>query len=94
MIVLAAAAYFFYQRHKDQQEAASRAVIAPRDSIILADLDNKTGDTVFDSMLTQAIAIQLEQSPVLNLVSNPAHAAVHAVPRQKPRRPHHAGSRP
>jgi eukaryotic-like serine/threonine-protein kinase len=69
VIVLAVAAYFFYQRHKDSQEAASRAVITTKDSIILADLDNKTGDPVFDSMLTQAIAIQLEQSPVLNLVS-------------------------
>jgi class 3 adenylate cyclase/Flp pilus assembly protein TadD/predicted negative regulator of RcsB-dependent stress response len=69
VIVLAAAAYFFWQRHQQQQEAASRAVITAKDSIILADLENKTGDPVFDSMLTQAIAIQLEQSPVLNLVS-------------------------
>jgi class 3 adenylate cyclase/tetratricopeptide (TPR) repeat protein len=69
VIVLAVAAFFFWKRHQEQQEAASRAVIAPKDSIILADLENKTGDPVFDSMLTQAIAIQLEQSPVLNLVS-------------------------
>jgi class 3 adenylate cyclase/tetratricopeptide (TPR) repeat protein len=69
VLVLAAAGYFFWQRHQQQQEAASRSVITAKDSIILADLENKTGDPVFDSMLTQAIAIQLEQSPVLNLVS-------------------------
>ncbi len=40
-----------------------------KDSIILADFDNKTGEPVFDTTLTQALAIQLEQSPVLNLVS-------------------------
>ncbi len=40
-----------------------------RDSIILADFENKTGDPVFDITLTQALAIQLQQSPVLNLVS-------------------------
>ena len=56
------AAFFFY-RHREAN------ALAPRDSIILADLENKTGDPVFDSMLTQAISIQLQQSPVLNLVS-------------------------
>jgi serine/threonine protein kinase/tetratricopeptide (TPR) repeat protein len=41
-----------------------------RDSIILADFDNKTGDPVFDGTLKEALAIQLEQSPFVNIVSD------------------------
>jgi DNA-binding winged helix-turn-helix (wHTH) protein/tetratricopeptide (TPR) repeat protein len=41
-----------------------------KDSILLADFDNRTGDPVFDETLKQALAIQLEQSPFLNLVSD------------------------
>jgi serine/threonine protein kinase/tetratricopeptide (TPR) repeat protein len=41
-----------------------------RDSIILADFDNKTGDPVFDATLKEALAIQLEQSPFVNIVSD------------------------
>jgi serine/threonine protein kinase/Tfp pilus assembly protein PilF len=40
-----------------------------KDSIILADFVNKTGDPVFDTTLNQALQIALEQSPVINIVS-------------------------
>jgi serine/threonine protein kinase len=40
-----------------------------KDSIILADFVNHTGDPVFDTTLNQALQIDLEQSPVLNIVS-------------------------
>jgi serine/threonine protein kinase/tetratricopeptide (TPR) repeat protein len=40
-----------------------------KDSIILADFVNHTGDSVFDTTLNQALEIDLEQSPVLNIVS-------------------------
>jgi eukaryotic-like serine/threonine-protein kinase len=40
-----------------------------RDTIVLADFSNTTGDTVFDDTLKQALAIQLEQSPFLNVLS-------------------------
>jgi DNA-binding winged helix-turn-helix (wHTH) protein/tetratricopeptide (TPR) repeat protein len=43
-------------------------VLTNRDSILLAEFDNRTGDPVFDDTLKQALAIQLEQSPFLNLV--------------------------
>jgi DNA-binding winged helix-turn-helix (wHTH) protein/tetratricopeptide (TPR) repeat protein len=43
-------------------------VLTSRDSILVAEFDNKTGDPVFDDTLKQALAIQLEQSPFLNLV--------------------------
>src|SRR6266851_835121 len=40
------------------------------DTIVLADFDNKTGDTVFDDTLKQALSISLRQSPFLNIVSD------------------------
>jgi class 3 adenylate cyclase/tetratricopeptide (TPR) repeat protein len=69
LIIVAGAAFFLYQRHKESQQASTPTTSAQKDSIILADLVNKTGDPVFDTTLTQAMAIQLEQSPVLNLIS-------------------------
>ena len=42
---------------------------APKDSLILADFINHTGDPVFDTTLNQALQIDLEQSPVINIVS-------------------------
>jgi class 3 adenylate cyclase/tetratricopeptide (TPR) repeat protein len=72
-LVLAAALGFagryLWHQHKLQQEIASGTSSLAKDSIILADFENKTGETVFDTTLTQAFAIQMEQSPVLNLVS-------------------------
>jgi eukaryotic-like serine/threonine-protein kinase len=38
------------------------------DPILLADFVNTTGDPVFDGTLKQALAVQLEQSPYLNVV--------------------------
>ena len=35
---------------------------------MLADFDNKTGDPVFDDTLKQALTVQLEQSPFLNVL--------------------------
>jgi eukaryotic-like serine/threonine-protein kinase len=40
-----------------------------KDSIILADFVNKTHDSAFDTTLNQALQIDLEQSPVINIVS-------------------------
>jgi tetratricopeptide (TPR) repeat protein len=42
---------------------------ANKDTIVLADFTNKTGDTVFDDTLRQGLSVQLEQSPFLSLVS-------------------------
>ena len=44
--------------------------LTERDTIVLADFENKTGDPVFDDTLQQALSIQLEQSPFLNLLSD------------------------
>ena len=37
---------------------------------MLADFDNKTGDAVFDDALKQALAVELGQSPFLNVLSD------------------------
>ncbi|MBI3667276.1 MAG: protein kinase, partial [Acidobacteria bacterium] len=42
--------------------------LTEKDSILLADFVNTTGDAVFDGTLKQALAVQLEQSPFLNVV--------------------------
>jgi eukaryotic-like serine/threonine-protein kinase len=49
--------------------AASTAPKQLKDSIILANFVNQTGDPVFDTTLNQALRIDLEQSPVINIVS-------------------------
>ena len=38
--------------------------------MVLADFDNKTGDAVFDDALKQALAVELGQSPFLNILSD------------------------
>jgi tetratricopeptide (TPR) repeat protein len=44
------------------------AKLTGKDSILIADFVNTTGDAVFDGTLKQALAVQLEQSPYLNIV--------------------------
>jgi len=43
--------------------------LTDKDSIVLSDFTNTTGDSVFDDTLKQGLAVQLEQSPFLNLLS-------------------------
>jgi tetratricopeptide (TPR) repeat protein len=45
------------------------ARLTDKDTIILSDFDNKTGDAVFDDTLKQGLSVQLEQSPFLALLS-------------------------
>jgi eukaryotic-like serine/threonine-protein kinase len=47
----------------------NRKVLTETDTVILADFANSTGDPVFDETLRQGTAVQLEQSPFLNLIS-------------------------
>jgi eukaryotic-like serine/threonine-protein kinase len=44
--------------------------LTEKDTIVLADFDNTTGDAVFDGALKQALAVDLEQSPFLNVLSD------------------------
>jgi serine/threonine protein kinase/tetratricopeptide (TPR) repeat protein len=43
--------------------------LTDKDTIVLSDFINKTGDSVFDDTLKQGLSVQLEQSPFLDLVS-------------------------
>jgi len=47
-----------------------RPVLTDKDTIVLSDFDNRTGDPIFDGTLKQALTIQLEQTPFLNLLSD------------------------
>lgn len=42
--------------------------LTSRDTIVLADFVNRTGDTMFDDTMAEALALQLRQSPFLNLL--------------------------
>jgi serine/threonine protein kinase len=61
VLALSAASYFYLHRTPR---------LTDKDTIVLADFDNKTGDPVFDGALRQGLAVQLEQSPFLSLVSD------------------------
>jgi eukaryotic-like serine/threonine-protein kinase len=45
-----------------------KPVPAPRGSMVVADFINSTGDPVFDDTLTQAVIIELRQSPTLEVL--------------------------
>ena len=51
--------------HRRQSSA-----LASQDWIVLADFSNTTSDAVFDGALRQGLAVQLEQSPYLRLLSD------------------------
>jgi tetratricopeptide (TPR) repeat protein len=61
MLALFAAAYFYFQ---------PAPTLTDKDMIVLADFTNRTGDPVFDETLRQGLAVQLEQSPFLSLLSD------------------------
>jgi tetratricopeptide (TPR) repeat protein/predicted Ser/Thr protein kinase len=44
--------------------------LTDKDTIVLADFDNKTGDPVFDDTLKTALDVSLRQSPFLNVLSD------------------------
>ncbi len=44
-------------------------MMTSKDSIVIADFANTTGDPVFDSTLRQGLSAQLSQTPFLNIIS-------------------------
>ena len=64
ILVAAAIAGTFYFRSR---QTTTR--LTDKDTIVLSDFDNKTGDSVFDDTLKQGLSVQLEQSPFLALIS-------------------------
>jgi Flp pilus assembly protein TadD len=61
VIAIGAGAYYYMHR---------APVLTSKDSVILADFTNTTGDAMFDGTLRQGMAAQLAQSPFLNIVSD------------------------
>jgi eukaryotic-like serine/threonine-protein kinase len=59
-----------YLRSRSETNATKATPLTVKDAVVLADFDNKTGDAVFDDALKQALAVQLEQSPFLNILSD------------------------
>ncbi len=45
-------------------------ILTEKDTVVLAEFANSTGDPVFDEILRQGMAVQLEQSPFLSLISD------------------------
>jgi serine/threonine protein kinase/tetratricopeptide (TPR) repeat protein len=70
-VVLAAllAGAVLYWRSRPANSEPQTTTLTEKDTVVLADFDNKTGDTVFDDALKQALAVQLGQSPFLNILS-------------------------
>jgi len=48
--------------------ARGARALTDKDSVVLADFENKTGDSVFDDTLRQGLSVQLGQSPFLGLL--------------------------
>jgi len=60
--VLSAVGWLYYSRKAH--------ALSETDTVVLADFINRTGDPVFDDTLRQGLAVQLEQSPFLSLISD------------------------
>ena len=70
LVLLAVVAGGLYLRSRPMALVTKAAPLTEKDSVLLADFVNKTGDPVFDDALKQALTIQLSQSPFLNIVSD------------------------
>jgi serine/threonine protein kinase/tetratricopeptide (TPR) repeat protein len=60
LVVIALSGMFFWRTHANR--------LTEKDSILLADFTNTTGDAVFDGTLKTALQVSLAQSPFLSLV--------------------------
>jgi eukaryotic-like serine/threonine-protein kinase len=60
LVAVAAIAFFLLARHTP--------ALTEKDTVVLSDFVNTTGDSVFDGTLNAALAVQLGQSPYLNLM--------------------------
>lgn len=63
LIALLAAGGLYYRSHQSR-------ILTDKDTIVIADFTNSTGDPVFDGTLRQGLSSQLEQTPFLSVVSD------------------------
>ena len=61
LALLTVGGYFYFHRS---------AKLTDRDTIVLSEFENTTGDPVFDGTLRQGLSVELEQSPFLSLVTD------------------------
>jgi eukaryotic-like serine/threonine-protein kinase len=73
VLIAGAIAGMFYVRSHSTKPATA---LTEKDTIVLADFANSTGDPVFDDALKQALSVSLRQSPFLNVLSDDKVAAV------------------
>lgn len=62
LALISAVTAMFFESHR-------RPVLTNKDTIVLAEFTNKTGDPIFSDTLRQGLAVQLQQSPFLSLIS-------------------------
>ena len=70
LVVVAVIAVGLYLRSRSTTPASKAASLTEKDTVVLADFTNTTGDSVFDDALKQALAVELGQSPFLNVLSD------------------------
>ncbi len=70
LALLALVAGGLHLRSRLAARSANAVPLTEKDTVLLADFVNNTGDPVFDDALKQALTIQLNQSPFLNIVSD------------------------
>ncbi len=63
LVALLVAGGFYYRSHQ-------RKPLTDKDTIVLADFANSTGDVIFDDALKTALNVSLRQSPFLNVLSD------------------------
>jgi tetratricopeptide (TPR) repeat protein len=61
-VLVALGAWLFFSRKADAH------TLTDKDTVVLGDFSNATGDTVFDGSLRQGLSVQLEQSPFLSII--------------------------
>jgi serine/threonine protein kinase/tetratricopeptide (TPR) repeat protein len=64
LVAAVIAGAFYFRTHTNKPAAA----LTEKDTIVLADFDNSTGDPVFDDTLKTALSVSLNQSPFLNVL--------------------------
>ncbi len=68
LVALVAGGLYF--RSRPATTASNAAPLTEKDTVVLTDFTNTTGDPIFDGTLKQALAVDLEQSPFLNILSD------------------------
>ena len=69
-LLLLLVAVGLYLHSRSTKSTSQSTALTEKDVVVLSDFDNKTGDPVFDDALKQALAVELGQSPFLNVLSD------------------------